>query len=162
MEPAWTSARLVLVAAQTAGPSSGAPGTARGAARLASILSTASARLVRLVLESAKHQIIKEDAPRAQVDTSSWTMDAIRQIDSRAARCVQQQIVMESAKRVLAVLIQMVMESAPRAQPNARSAVAQVLVLIASRGTTSLEQSASSAQLIAMRVAVLSRASPTA
>ena len=42
---------------------------------------------------------------------------------------------LKSAKRVLTVLIQMVMESALRAQPDARSAVAQVFVLIASLDT---------------------------
>ena len=58
------------------------------------------------------------------------------------ASFVQKQITTESVLRVLTVLIQMVMESAPRAQPDARSALLAAAlrhVPSASRGTISLE-----------------------
>ena len=140
--PAWTCAGLTQGAAQTAGPSSGAQSTARSAARLASILSTASARLVQLVPMSAKHQIIREDAPRAQAGTSSWRMDATRQIDSRASKCARQQMPLESVQNVLMSKHQIVVESAPHVQPDARSALLAVTLRhapSASLGTTSLE-----------------------
>ena len=126
--PAWMSARLVRGAMRPAGPSSGAPGTTRGVARLVSILSTASARLVQLVPMSAKHKIIREAAPCAQPGTSFSTAGATKRVDSRAVRCVHKQITMDSVKRVLILLVQMT-ESAPRAQPDVRSVVTQTRVL---------------------------------
>ena len=63
-----------------------------------------------------------------RVGTSFSTAGATKRVDSRAVRCVKQKVV-ESVLHVLTILIQMVMESGPRAQPDARSAVAQALVL---------------------------------
>ena len=125
--PAWTSAGLTRMAAQTAGRPSGAPSTARGAARLVSILSTASARPVQHALVSAKHQIIREAAPCAQPGTSFSTAGATKRVDSRAVRCARQQLV----GVVLHVPMDkhLTMESAPRAHPDARSVVTQTRVL---------------------------------
>ena len=58
-----------------------------------------------------------------RMDTSFSTAGATKRVDSRVRVYAQQQIPLESVQNVLTVLIQMVMESGPRAQPDARSAV---------------------------------------
>ena len=80
------------------------------------------------------HQKEMERAPLVQVRTSYSPAGATTQRRSRGARCAHKQGIMGSVLRVPMDNRQLV-ESVPRAQPDARSAVAQVFVLIASLDT---------------------------